>query len=530
LLVILLIAPALAFAQKKIKLLPGSGKLEGFKKNGVSYTSVTKNVAFKHKATLFYCDSAVLIKKANYLEAYGHVRILDGDSVKITSDKLFYSGETRLARLRENVVLTKLDQMKIYTDFLDYDRNTGIAAYFNNGKIVDTTNVIVSDKGYYNTRTNMVSFKTNVEGKNEDYTMTSDTLVYNTKTGIVYFVSPTTLVDNEGSNFQYEGGQYKSKEKRSNFSKGKVVTEDYILKGKSLHLDDIRKVYTVQGNVEMISKSNDVIITGQHSVYKKDKATTRVFEWPMMKIINDQDTLFLVADTLVSIDNKVEEEKRLLAYHHVRYFNKDIQGVADSMAYFVKDSLIFMYSAPVLWTEQNQITADTIMITLHNKEISKLDMSSNSFVITEDSLGTFNQIKGRVMEATFKHQQIEKVNVKGNGESIFYMYDKEKGSLIGMNKIICSDIDLFFKDGQLEDAKFLVNPEGDFIPPHELKPDDERLKGFVWRLNERPNRSTYNAYEFPATQLPSKTYPKVLPEKSNMKKGKFKKKPPLRKG
>jgi len=93
--------PALPLqAQKKIKLEPGAEQLSGFKKDGITYTSVKGNVEFTHQDTRFFCDSAVLARRTNYLEAYGHVRILDGDSVTLTADKLFYDGNTRVARLR----------------------------------------------------------------------------------------------------------------------------------------------------------------------------------------------------------------------------------------------------------------------------------------------------------------------------------------------------------------------------------------------------------------------------------------------
>lgn len=512
-----------SFGQSKIKLLPGAKTLHGFKKDGISFTSVTGNVKFLHKETLFYCDSAILVKKTNYLEAYGHVKIIDGDSVVITSRELYYDGNTRIARLRKDVILTKLAQMQIFTDFLNYDRNTAIASYFNNGKIVDSTNVITSGKGYYNTRNNMTSFKTEVIAKNKDYTMTSDTLVYNTKTGIVYFVSPTTMVDTEGGVFEYEGGQYRSKQKRSNFTIGQVETEDYFLKGRSMHLDDIKGIYTVKGNVEMISKTNDVIITGQSSIYNKSLAVTKIFDMPMLKMINDRDTLFLIADTLISIDSKVEEDKRLLAYSNVRFFNNDIQGIADSMVYNVKDSVISLYRNPVLWSDQNQISADSIRMIVSNKTISEIVMTANSFVVTRDSLGGFNQIKGRNMIAILENQQLKEVNVTGNGESIFYMYDQESGIMLGLNKIICSDINLYFVEGRLEDAKFLVNPEGDFIPPHELKPENEYLKGFIWWKEMRPSRPIFKDYEFNPAKVPEKTYPKLLPNKKKQRSEKYKK-------
>ena len=479
-------------AQRKIKLEPGSGGLQGFKKDGISYTSVTENVHFTHKGTHFYCDSAVIAKKTNLLEAYGHVRILDGDSITIVADKLFYDGNTKLAKLRSNVVLTQLGRMQIFTDNLDYDRNTSISYYFNDGKIVDSTNVLTSTKGYYNTHTNMASFKTDVVGKNDDYIMESDTLVYNTKTGIVYFVAPTKLTASDGDVFHHEGGQYNSKQKRSEYDIGTVETGDFFLKGNNMRLDDIRGIYNVSGNVLMISKEDEIFITGQRSIYYKKTALTKIFDDALMRMVINQDTLYLKADTLISIDSEVEADKRLLAYNNVRVYKSNLQAATDSLAYGVADSIMFFYGNPVLWTDDNQLTADSINLVISNENIDVLNMNNKAFVITQDSSKNYNQIKGRDMVASFKENELRKVNVYGNGESIFFMYDEITNVMMGMNKIICSDITLIFEDKVLKDASFLVNPEGDFIPPHELKESDKTLKGFVWHGDLRPELNDFS--------------------------------------
>ena len=494
-----------AYAQKKIKLEPGAGQLTGFKKDGVSYTSVKDNVAFTHKGTRFFCDSAIIAKKTNYLEAYGHVKILDGDSIAIVADKLLYDGNTRIAQLRSNVVLTQHDRMQIFTDYLDYDRNTSIAYYFNDGKIVDSTNVLTSSKGYYNTRTNVASFKTDVVGKNDDYTMESDTLVYNTKTGIVYFVAPTMLTASDGDIFHHEGGHYNSKEKRSAYEIGTVETEDYFLKGNNMRLDDIRGIYNVSGNVLMIAKEDEIYITGQQSIYYKKSATTKIFDDALMRMVINQDTLYLKADTLISIDSEADADKRLLAYNNARVYKSNLQAAADSLVYGVADSIMYFYGNPVLWTNGNQLTADSINMVIRNEAIDVLNMDNKAFVITQDSLKNYNQIKGRNMVARFKDNELSKVNVYGNGESIFFMYDEITNIMMGMNKIICSDITLVFENQVLKDASFLVNPEGDFIPPHELKEEDKSLKDFVWHGSLRPKLEDFakTINEIKTEQLPS---------------------------
>jgi len=484
-----------ARAQKKIKLEPGSSKATGLRKNGVNYMIVTGNVKFTHKGTIFLCDSAVLVKKTNNLDAFGHVKILDGDSIIVTAKTLRYNGNTKIAKLRQNVVLTKLDQMQLFTDFLDYDRNTNIATYFNKGKVVDSTNVLTSEKGYFNTNSSFSSFKTNVVGTNKEKTLRSDTLVYNTKTGIVYFVAPTEITDVGGNVFNYNDGIYETKRKSSNLYKGIAETESYYIKGNKMHLDDIRGIYTITGNVFMLSKNENIIITGQKAIMNNVTQVTKIFDKPLLKMIDANDTLYMTADTLVSIDSDDNLSKRLLAYSNVKIFKKDIKGVSDSIAYFQLDSVMTLYGDPVLWSGENQMLGDTIDIIIRNKGIEKMLLYPKAFVASSDSANYYNQIKGRQMVAWFTNEELEKVDVYGNGESIFFMRDEETKNLIGMNNIICSDIVLRFKNRKLTDASFLVKPEGKFIPPQELKTEDLKLNGFRWRGDEAPIKSELLANE-----------------------------------
>jgi len=476
-------------AQRKIKLEPGSSKATGLRKNGVNYMIVTGNVMFTHKGTIFLCDSAVLVKKTNDLEAYGHVQILDGDSITVTAKTLHYNGNTKIAKLRQNVVLTKLDQMQLFTEFLDYDRNSNIAKYFNNGKVVDSTNVLTSKKGYFNTNSSFASFKTNVIGTNKEKTLQSDTLVYNTKTGIVYFVAPTEITDIDGNVFTYTEGIYETKLKSSNLFKGIAESTSYFLKGSKMNLDDIRGIYTVTGNVYMLSKDENIIITGQKAIMNKVTNTTKIFDRALLKMVDAKDTLYMTADTLVSIDGDVNSNKRLLAYSNVKIFKNDIRGVSDSIAYFQADSVMTMYGNPVLWSGENQMSGDTIDILIKNNGLEKMVLYRTAFVASSDSADYYNQITGREMVAWFKNEALDKVNIYGNGESIFFMRDDKTRELVGMNTITCSDITLRFEDKILTDASFLVKPEGKFIPPQELKTEDVKLNNFKWRGSEMPLKS-----------------------------------------
>lgn len=477
-------------AQRRVIIKHADELLGARSATGESFQKLIGKVWLTQSQTAIYCDSAYLYKARNTVEAFGHVRIVEGDSVRVSSHRLEYDGNTRTAKLRSNVVFEKLGMATLYTDYLDYDRIRNMAYYYNKGRLVDSINQLTSYKGYYDVRSNMASFKRDVKVTNPDYTMTSDSLQYNSRTKIIYFRSMTTVVNRDSSTFEYEAGEYDTRIKQYQFRKGILETKSYELEGLNYQLDDIRRFYGIRGAVKMTSKQEELTIHGQAVDYNKAKEICKVFDNPWLeKATSDGDTLYIRADTMVSIDSGDPEQKRLLAYRNVRIFKKDMQGTADSLVYVAHDSTIYFYKNPVLWTQGNQMTADTISMLIKNNTISRVYLTRNAFVISQDTLLHYNQIKGRNMTAEITDGAINRVYVEGNGESLYFALD-ERNAFTGMNKIICSNIMIRFKGGQVDNFTFYVQPDASFIPPHELTPDVQKLKGFMWNQDARPTLSS----------------------------------------
>lgn len=489
--------------------------------NGEKATWVVGNVVFTQNQTTIYCDSAKQNKRNNSFEAFGKIRITDGDSITVTSSALTYDGNSRIAHLRRNVVFNKLSTATLYTDFLDFDRAKNLATYFNGGKLVDSTNTLTSRKGYYDISTNMASFKKDVVGVSKEYTMTSDTLQYQTKTKVIYFRDKTIVKDSEGKTATYTSGFYNTQTKLSNLHSGVIETESYDMVGDTYFLDDKKLFYKATGNVVMKSKEENMIIYGDQGDYYKDKGVIKVYgHCYVAKVDEALDTLFLSADSLVSIESKDPKLKRLLAYNKVKIYKSDMQGIADSVAYVSADSMLNFYVNPVLWTAENQMTADTINILLRKKTVDKIIMINNSFVASQDSLLNFNQIKGREMVATFRSKKIHHVDVNGNGQSLYYALEEKEVKdstviakitfLTGMNKIDCSNMKINFTEGKINNITFLKNPDASFIPPNELQEKDRLLKGFVWREAEKPQREDVVKSDSGKLKEPAVSRPKAL--------------------
>lgn len=478
-----------ALAQKTVELQKGAGRLIGGVKNGERIERVIDNVVFVQNTTTIYCDSAWFYRSKNMVEAFGRVRIVEGDSITITARHLEYDGNTKKARLRNNVVFTKLAQAKLYTDFLDYDRMANEARYYNGGRLVDSINTLVSRKGYYDATSNFASFKRNVKVTNPDYTMTSDSMRYNARTKIIYFVTETDVIDKDTNTFNYQSGIYNTLTRTFDSSKGTGRSKSFAIKGDKFFFDDIKKVSKVRGNVVMKSLEENMTIYSQASdTYNNNLA--KIYDHAYVaKVTDEGDTLFMTADTLVSIDDVNPKKKRLLAYHNVKIFKRDLQGKADSLEYRSADSTLYFYKNPVLWTDGNQMTADSISMLIEHNTISKIFMDVNSFVISQDTSKNYNQIKGRKMVADFRKGKLNRVFVNGNGESIYFAVDEKTGLLTGMNNVLCSNIIIRFKEGKVNSISFIKQPDGNFIPPHELEEENKKLANFKWRADERPVKS-----------------------------------------
>ncbi len=488
-LLLLLVVGMSGYAQEKIKI-DRADALEGGKdKQGTAYQKLIGDVKLVQEDTRIYGDSVILYRDRNVTEVFGKiVRIEKGDSITITGGRLLYDGNQKLAEMRNKVVYRD-PSMTLYTDYLDFDMQRNLAYYYEGGKLIDTANVLTSRRGSYHTVTHLAAFKDSVLLDNPDYDLKADTLEYNTQTQVAYTRGPTNIISNEGDKlFAQAGSEFKTTEKQSAFNLGTIETEAYLIRADYLFVDDLKKQYVARQNVEMVAKDNDVIITGDTAIYQRELGRATVYGHALMKRVMDLDTLFMTADTLVSIEDSIPANERILAYQHVKIFREDLQGVSDSLAYHITDSTLYFYQDPVLWSQENQINADSIRIEIRGGKIDALYTVDNSFVASQDTLRNYNQIKGRDMKASFRDGAISRVDVYGNGESIYYILENDSLT-VGMNRILLSDIRIDFLDNALDMIRTRPKTEGSLIPPHEIEKENERLSGFEWRADRRPTKS-----------------------------------------
>ncbi|RSK42513.1 hypothetical protein EI293_16520 [Hymenobacter perfusus] len=527
-LLLLLLLPALAWAQQRpaaragnppvtpqkgqqIELLTAS-ELQGGDFNGVEIRKLIGNVSFRQGTTLLYCDSAYQYTERNALEAFSNVRIIQNDTITITGDRGTYDGDTRKARITGNVTMRD-PRMTLTTQLLDYDLNNNLAYYSTGGHLQDPENTLDSQFGYYNTVSKVFSFKRNVKLVTKENTIDTDTLQYNTVSKIAYFFGPTRIKGKQG-NIYAENGNYNTATKISNFARNaKIETPNYLLGGDKLYYDEARQYGVATGRVSMTSKKDNLVIRGDVGRYWRAQGRAKVYgSQPVMRNISDKDTLYLSADTLVSVEGRPPQNKAgvIYAYRKVRIFRADLQGRCDSLTYDRQDSIIYLSHDPVLWNKGNQLTADSMQIQQRRGKIDQMRLFGHAFSIGEDTLGNFNQVKGRNMVAYFGEKAIKKIDVLGNAESLYYALEGDT-AVSGVNKSVSATMALRFQDSKLQTISFLTNPEAQFIPPNELKAEDAKLKDFRWRLTERPTRRQTLGKHF--APVPAKPKKKAAPAK-----------------
>jgi lipopolysaccharide export system protein LptA len=321
---------------------------------------------------------------------------------------------------------------------------------------------------------------------NPEYKINCDTLKYNTVSRISYFLGPTILKGKD--NYLYcEDGEYDRITSKSRFSlNALLVDQDRRLTGDSLYYNEKTKYGKAVNHVVMTDTVQHMMVKGNFAEYWRNEGYTLFTNHTVAMMGDKRDTLYLHADTLkATFDTTKNETKNIFAYHNTRFYRKDIQGACDSLNYSFADSLIRMYYLPVLWSDKNQLTADTIRILTGKNSIKQIFMNSTAFIVSKDTGDNFNQIRGKNMVGYLINNELKSIDVKGNAETVYFVREEDK-SLIGVNKATGSRMRLYVTDSKIERIVYYDKPTGNMFPVKNLAEDQRRLKGFSWRELVRP--------------------------------------------
>lgn len=479
----------MAFAQKDtsktfIDIL-NADVLRGERVNGVDVQKLIGRVALHQNGANFYCDSALFFERTNSIHAFGRIHIKQGDSLSLYGDTLYYDGNTQIATVLGRVRLIE-KQVELVTSKLVYNRVTQVAFYTDSATTTSNADQLSSRKGYYYSNTKKMAFRDNVVIVNPEYTLKSDTLIMDTEKDITYFYGPSEIISKD-SYIYCEDGWYDKPNDKAEFNKNAyVISNNHILRGDKLYYERKKGYGKAIKNVSIEDTVERVVITGHFAEsYQNIK---RYFVTDSAQVIRyfDNDTLYMHADTLLSfMDNEVDENRIISAFHHVKFFKKDMQGACDSSAYYEKDSLMRMYVNPVVWSDENQITADYIEIKMAQGNIYEMHMKEKAMLVTEIDTTMYNQISGDNMDAFFIENDLRRVEVLNAGNIIYFIED-EKDGVIGLEKIESQDVTIRIQNKQIQQVVPRVKPRAVMHPIHKVPEDAYKLPGFSWQSKRRP--------------------------------------------
>lgn len=468
--------------KKEIQIL-NAEELRMAKVNNQSARLLKGNVKLQQDDVILNCDSALFYNDINAVDAFGNVHIIQKET-NIYADSLKHNGNTKTSVLFGDVRLTN-PQMELTTDLLTYYTEEKKGIYTTGGKIVTTDKTLTSKIGYYFPETNMAYFRGNVFLESAEYNLKSDTLSFNTSTEVSYFNGPTTIVNKENT-ITCTQGFFDTKNDYSEFGRKTVMyNKEQILKTDSLQYNNLTGNGKTFKYFNWADTTSNIVLEGTTADFFNRGNNVVAVNNPMLVYIIDGDSLFVSGDTLKSITDTITNITTFFCHYKVKFFKSNLQGKCDSLYFSYSDSIIRMFVDPIIWSEENQLSGDTIFLYMKNQKIDRFEMFENGFMINHLKLAFYNQVKGRKITGYFENDELDRMDVDGNAESLYYAEDAQK-AMIGANKAIGSEMKIFMRNKEVNRIIFYKQPEATFYPIQKTAPSELQLKNFNWQPQHRP--------------------------------------------
>lgn len=443
------------------------------------------NVRFRHDDAILTCDSAYFYRNTNSLDAFSRVRIVQGDTLFVYGDKLYYDGNSKLARLRGRVKLENKESV-LTTDSLNYDRTTQIAYYFTGGKLVDPQNTLTSVWGQYSTRTEDALFSNQVKLVNKDFTMDTDTLTYSAKNHIANIVGPTHIIHVDETEIFTERGWYNTENERSMLLNRSLVNHK---EGKSLIADTIfyDKAATYgesYGNVELNDTVQKTSLFGHYVYYNETTELGIATDSALLVDWSGEFPMYIHADTLLTVKDSTFSIAR--AWENVRFYREDLQGFADSLRYSSRDSILHFMSDPVVWQENQQLSARNITVYTRNQQAERIELQQAALSIEQIDTVYYNQLSGKEIIARLDSGELRTVEVNGNAETVYFAREETDNTLLGVNRTESSYVHIWFLEGKIDRVRLTAASSGTFYPLELTNEAIIYLPNFFWVEARRP--------------------------------------------
>ncbi|MBD3637114.1 MAG: hypothetical protein HUJ25_07175 [Crocinitomicaceae bacterium] len=452
------------------------------------------NVHFEHDQTHLYCDSALFMRDQDIIYAYSNVQINQGDTINLFCDSLKYYGKTKISKLQGNVRMRD-KEYKLVTDSLEYDGNRSFGFYENNAVItsIDQDLKLTSIKGYYYANDKSFFFKDSVRVQGETYRMECDTLEFQTTTSSAHFHGPTTIYL-DSSTVKCVAGTYYTKESLVKLWNGAYLLEkDRQLYADSLVYNDATDIGEGFCNVDMYDSTETIQFQADYLWKSSNNDTLIMRDHARIIDYSKNDTLEIMADSIFHYQDTLTDDKLSIAEHNVGIISGDLTVRCDSAYFSERDSIIKFHYNPIMWSDETQMSSDSIFATYYDNKFHQLEMYHNAFIATEHDSVHYDQIKGKMMTAWLDSNKIQKVYIEYNAETLYYLTENKKDSLgnemeelSGLNKIDCNEIYIYFKNSEIDRISFIEQPNATYYPMDYVSNKDLILKGFLWQIGLKP--------------------------------------------
>ncbi len=410
---------------------------------------VSGNVVFRKEGMMMYCDSAYYYPTSSSLEAFGNVRMEQGDSIMVTADYADYDGFTEQAQLQargngRTVLLkhtSKADRTvkTLETDVLDYNLITGEASYHTGGKMLNRSLVnsqidtLTSRVGTYNTGTRLAEVGENVYLRNASSRLRTERLLYHTDTRVVEIVELASIVSGADS-IMTTSGRYDASTGNALLSSRSLIAHRdsagnvTTLEGDSIVYDRLLRVSeafmfdapTKRGMPMVITDTaRHAILIGGYGYYNDSTRTAYAERYPLLKEYSRPDTLFLraervfletinpgikpnVADSIQEDSVSLEPEYHIAkAFNRARFFRSDIQGIADSITFVSQDSMLYLNRKPIVWSGERLVSGSEMAIHFNDSTPDWALLPHKGLVAESIEEGFYNQLRSGYMRADF---------------------------------------------------------------------------------------------------------------------------------
>lgn len=446
------------------------------------------SVRMKHDSMYMFCDSALIFEKSNSVEAFGNVRMEQGDTLFIYGDYLYYDGMSQLAMIRENVRMINRKTV-LTTDSLNYDRLYNLGYYFEGGTLTDEENVLTSEWGEYSPATKLAVFNHDVKLVNPQFVLTSDTLKYSTLSKIATILGPSDIVS-DNNHIYSERGEYDTTTDQAELLERSVLTnEGKRLTGDSLFYDRKLGYGEAFYNVVMNDTVNKNMLTGNYCFYNELTGNALATQRAVAIDYSQGDSLYMHGDTLRLVTYNLNTDsmyREMRVYHKVRAYRTDVQAVCDSLVYNSKDSCMTMYTDPIVWNGNQQLLGEEIKVYMNDSTIDWAHIINQALAIERKDSIHYNQVAGKEMKAFFEKGEMRQVDVNGNVLVIYYPVEERDSSLIGLDYTEGGFLRMLLKDRRMERGSFIGKASGTMYPMDQIPPDKFKLPSFAWFDYIRP--------------------------------------------